>query len=246
MADNGASFADLVRSFTTFLTVAIHTILYERHIYPATSFLSARKYNYAVRQNRHPRVCEWVTDAVAEVEAELLKCSVDRVAVVIYGPNEQPLERFMFDVSRLPVVPTQEISTPMRRLDDRDGESAVLPAEDLEEQFRAAMSRLSGCGARLKDIPDGCTFTVALELKDESEPPLKEPQAWIPVEPGLQKTVNRSSDGIKAVKGEHVGGARTIPVRTVAAGEMMFEMWIEEGKTKFQASVDDANDSEPE
>ena len=30
MADNGASFADLVRSFTTFLTVAIHTIWDER------------------------------------------------------------------------------------------------------------------------------------------------------------------------------------------------------------------------
>ncbi len=63
----------IVSTFSDFLTVAIHTILYERNIYPSTSFLSARKYNYPVRQNRHPKVCKWVQDAVAAVEAEILK-----------------------------------------------------------------------------------------------------------------------------------------------------------------------------
>lgn len=63
----------VVSAFSEFLTVAVHTILYERDIYPRTSFLSARKYNYPVRQNRHPKVCQWIMDAVAAVETELLK-----------------------------------------------------------------------------------------------------------------------------------------------------------------------------
>ena len=63
----------VVSAFSDFLTVAVHTILYERDIYPRTSFLSARKYNYPVRQNRHPKVCKWIQDAVAAVEVELLK-----------------------------------------------------------------------------------------------------------------------------------------------------------------------------
>jgi len=66
----------VVSAFGEFLTVAVHTILYERDIYPRTSFLSARKYNYPVRQNRHPKVCRWIMDAVAAVETELLKVSV--------------------------------------------------------------------------------------------------------------------------------------------------------------------------
>lgn len=66
----------LVSTFSEFLTVAIHTILYERDIYPRTSFLKARKYNYPVRQNRHPKVCKWIQDAVAAVEAEMLKVSL--------------------------------------------------------------------------------------------------------------------------------------------------------------------------
>lgn len=66
----------VVSTLSDFLTVAVHTILYERDIYPRTSFLSARKYNYPVRQNRHPKVCKWITDAVAAVEKELLKASI--------------------------------------------------------------------------------------------------------------------------------------------------------------------------
>ncbi len=63
----------VVWAFNEFLTVAIHTILYERNIYPQNSFISARKYNYPVKQSRHPKVCKWIQDAVAAVEVEMLK-----------------------------------------------------------------------------------------------------------------------------------------------------------------------------
>lgn len=78
----------LVSTFSEFLTVAVHTILYERNIYPRTSFLKARKYNYPVRQNRHPKVCKWIQDAVTAVEVEMLK--VCRAAIylqsILYRP----------------------------------------------------------------------------------------------------------------------------------------------------------------
>ena len=71
----------VVSAYSDFLTVAIHTILYERNIYPQTSFIKARKYNYPVRQSRHPRLCKWIMDAVASVEAEMLKV----LTSLIYG-----------------------------------------------------------------------------------------------------------------------------------------------------------------
>ena len=66
----------VVSAYADFLIVAIHTILYERDIYPQDSFIKARKYNYPVRQSRHPRVCKWIQDAVAAVESEMLKVSI--------------------------------------------------------------------------------------------------------------------------------------------------------------------------
>ena len=67
------TYQSVVSAFSEFLTVTIHTILYERNIYPQASFISARKYNYPVKQSRHPKVCMWIQDAVAAVEVEMLK-----------------------------------------------------------------------------------------------------------------------------------------------------------------------------
>lgn len=216
MADLTATFRTLINSFTDFLTVAIHLILYERAIYPQTSFLSARKYNFAVRQNRHPKVCEWINDAIAAVEAELLRGAVDRVVLVIYSKYNKPLERYVFDASRLPQVSTADADTPLVRT-EADGEKVpVLPLVDMEEQFRGTLSRLAYAASKLKALPTGCTFTVAIELKDEGEAPIRHPQPWMPVQPALeQETGGRAQN-------------TTRPVRTVSAGEMTFEAWIEE------------------
>lgn len=71
----------VVAAYSDFLIVAIHNILFERQIYPPESFIRARKYNYAVRQNRHPKVCKWITDAVAAVEREMLRVRLLRTSI---------------------------------------------------------------------------------------------------------------------------------------------------------------------
>ncbi|KAK3110605.1 hypothetical protein LTR53_014928 [Teratosphaeriaceae sp. CCFEE 6253] len=217
MAHDVPTYRLLVTHFTDFLTVAIHTILYERRVYPRTSFLSARKYNFPVRQNRHPKVCDWINDAVAAVETEILKGTVERVVVVLYTRELSPRERYVFDVSRFPTVGPADLDTQLERR-GADGEPVpVLPHVDLEEQFRGTMSRLANCGGNLKPSPEGCTFTVAIELKAEGHAPVSHPQPWMPVqrlssEDGRDKTPR----------------SITHPVRAVAAGELVFESWIEE------------------
>lgn len=216
MANDPPTFRILVANFIDFLTVAIHTILYERSIYPQTSFLSARKYNFAVRQNRHPKVCEWINDAIAAIETELLKGTVDRMAVALYTKANQPVERFIFDLSRFPAVGMADADTPLERT-TADGEKVgILPTVDMEEQFRATLARLSQCQRELGSLPAGCTFTIAIELKGSAEPPLGHPQPWIPAQP---KHVDQAL--------QDAPEKRTVPVRSVAAGEMLFESWIE-------------------
>lgn len=222
MSSGTATFITFVTAFTDFLTVAIHTILYERGIYPRASFTSARKYNFAVRQSRHPKLCEWINDAVDAVEVELLKGTAERVAVVLYSKQNKPLERVVFDVSHFPVVPASEHNTPLEAIEGP--ETPVLPMVDLEEQLRATMSRLSNCGVDMKQLPADCTFTVAVELKPEGQAPLEHPQLWIPTE----RTA--TADGTSANLDKH-----TRPVRAVRAGSMMFETWIEELEDKTAA-----------
>ena len=284
---------NLLTSFNTFLTIAIHNILFYREIYPPRTFLSARAYNLPVHQSRHPKVCSWIQDAVDAVAVQLAEGNVSRVAVVLHaalkpkaakpaavakppppppaakeeeavgspskgetaamssssksdqktpskgssGENEKPgpdaaaaeapkstastgsttsgrtkiapgavLERWMFDVGHIPAWPggaraMKDLGNILANegdVDDDDGEDgdrvelvgggdddeaedelAGSDSEDdevnwadVDEQFRGAIQRMAHTAEKLAKLPDNCTFTVAVELKDEGKPPI--------------------------------------------------------------------------
>lgn len=264
----------LFNSFSSFLTVSIHTILYYRNIYPKQTFLSAKAFNLPVHQSRHPKVCSWINDAVDAVMAQAAKGSVERVAVVIHAPlqqalseaspDQQPgpgsiLERWMFDVSQFPAWPGGIEAMRSFRGEERAGDQVqdddeeeepgsgddnaedaapdTAAAEgdqvglvnwtDVNEQLRGAVRRLAYAGETMEVLPPGCTFTVAVELRDKARAPIDHPQPWIPSQPDLQPvSLTRPRKAVGA------GGRKTIPVRTVEAGPLFFECWVEEGRTK--------------
>ncbi|KAK3487571.1 DNA-binding protein [Neurospora hispaniola] len=250
----------LLQSFNNFFVVAIHNILYYRGIYPKPTFLSARAYNLPVHQNRHPKVCSWIRDAVKAVAAQIAEGRVSRIAVVIHSPLEAEvssdptqsassqtippgsvLERWMFDVSRFPAWPggakpmrafEKALAKEHRNEDSRDDEyyfptAHTVSLPDLDEQLRGALRRMAHAAEKMDALPEGCTFTVAVELRDEALAPIGHPQAWIPSEPNLQPA-SRS----KPEPGADVGGVKTTPIRSVEAGALFFECWLEEGKAK--------------
>ncbi|KAJ2967718.1 hypothetical protein NUW58_g10384 [Xylaria curta] len=99
---------------------------------------------------------------------------------------------------------------------------------NVDEQLRAAVRRLAYVGEKMAPLPEACTFTVAVELRDEAQAPIGHPQPWVPTQPNLQ-TVSRD----QKIPGEDVGGAKTTPLRAVEAGPLFFECWVEEGKAKL-------------
>jgi mitotic spindle assembly checkpoint protein MAD2B len=239
----------LVAHFLDFLTVAVHTLLYHRGLYPPASFIATRKYNCAVRQSRHRGVCDWVNAAVDAVEAQLLRCAVRRVALVVFAPVDgEPLERFVFDLARFPQVAPQDRHVPFAPRDDEDedvdddkeqeedeeedGERALKPG-NLAEQFRGALTELAFLPRRLTPLPAGCTFNLAVELRDNAGPPLEHPQPWVPVTPSLQRD-GPGVDDKAGSGGADLGGVLTTPVRAVESGEMAFEMWVEETRGKME------------
>lgn len=169
------TYQSLLTTFTDFLVVAIHTILYERGLYPQETFLLTRAYNFPVRQNRHPLVCKWILDAVAAIQVQLQKGTVKRVVFVIYSDQQEVLERFLFDVSGFPTVPEKERFTEFEGTDAEegdDGEALKANKVDIEEQLRATIGKLAYCGSKLGELPGGCTYTIAVELKDQVDPPI--------------------------------------------------------------------------
>lgn len=178
---------------------------------------------------------------MAAVEGQLIKGTVSRVVMVIYSSQLEVLERFLFDVSSFPSVSTNEIFTPLERGGSGDGtESEPTAGEvkislvDIEEQLRATIRKLAFCGSKLGPLPEGCTYTVAVELKGRAPPPIGNPQPWVPSEPSLQTGEKGNSSRI----GTDLGGVATTPVRSVEAGEFVLESWIEEGRAKRRDSAE--------
>ncbi|KAJ4854789.1 HORMA domain-containing protein [Trichoderma breve] len=242
----------LLSSFTSFLTIAIHSLLYHRTLYPSTSFLATRAYNLPVHQSRHPGLCAWISDAVAAIAAQLRVGSVRRIVLAIHsplGPSQPPVvrERWVFDVHRFPAwgstaetdAPTshqqqqqqhEDLDDPVAEDADDGAASEKLNWADIHEALRATLQRLAYAAQAAPKLPPGCTFALALELRDEAEAPIGYPQPWIPSEGPLQPPTAE-----KPHQGESLRGAATKPVRSVRADPLFFECWLEQGPEDAEA-----------
>ncbi|KAK1834239.1 DNA-binding protein [Podospora conica] len=243
----------LLSSFSCFLLASIHNLLYLRALYPRATFLSSRAYDLPVHQSRHPAVCAWIRSAVDAVTAQIARGAVARVAVVVHGPKpkREILERWLFDTSRFPAWPpsvvrrdpakAMEDTGMMLEMEGEEEESRELqglellePPEpwdvnwpDVDQQLRGALRRMAHAAEGMGELPAGCGFTVAVEMREEGMAPIEHPQSWIPSEPNLQPESSTREAG------EDVGGVKTTPIRSVEAGPLFFECWVEETKAKF-------------
>jgi mitotic spindle assembly checkpoint protein MAD2B len=278
--------SELLSSFTNFLTLALHSLLFHRSLYPAATFLTARAYNLPVQQSRHPGLCAWIRDAVAAVAGQLRDGRAERVVVVLHAPGTlRVIERWVFDVGSFPadwgkgavaasgageedeggrdygddddddeddgdVVEMEEpdgeggegegaADTPDEAMDDEaadDEDDSAINWVDVNEALRGALRRIAYAAESLPDPPQGATFTVAVELRDGAPAPIKHPQHWIP-SPGAPKQLRSKSSG-PGKRPLPSQGATTTPVRSVRAGPLFFECWIE------QANMEEPRDSE--
>ncbi|KAL2138458.1 hypothetical protein VTI28DRAFT_6763 [Corynascus sepedonium] len=125
----------LLTSFNSFLTVAIHNILYYRNIYPASTFLSTKAYNLPVHQNRHPKVCTWIRNAVDAVAAQLSTGHVSRIAIIIHSPYE-----FTPSPAHDP-SPSSEVSNPTLSTPSPQSLPASIPPGSVLERWMIDTSR---------------------------------------------------------------------------------------------------------
>ncbi|KAK6331726.1 hypothetical protein TWF718_002269 [Orbilia javanica] len=229
------TYANLITSFTDLLLVSVHTILYEREIYPPELFIAARKYNHPVRQARHPLVCQWIQEAIDACAEELMKCTVNLISVNIISSTNKPLERFVFDVSRFPVVTAADIHSPFVMTDEDGNERVVDSLVDLEEHMRAVITKLAYSTRKLGKLPIGCSFSVSMELKKDAVAPEGNPPAWIAAECQEDDTPRETREGAPKTRNTN----RTIPIRSLIMGALAFETWIEESESNKDAATDE-------
>ncbi|KAI6778494.1 uncharacterized protein J7T54_000390 [Emericellopsis cladophorae] len=212
----------ILSSFTSFLTLTIHTLLHHRNLYPSTTFILVRALNLSVYQSRHPAVCAWVNAAVSSLVPHLRAGTLAKVVFSIHaGETLDVQEKWVFDVSHLPHDWGEEFDPAAAAgagaaADGEELEEEEVPMVDINETYRGALQRIALKAEKLPPPPKGSTFTLALELRDDAPAPIGHPQPWIPV----QK--HKGKEPVQAQR------AVTTPIRAVHAGPIFFECWVEQ------------------
>lgn len=213
----------ILTHFTTFLTITLHSLLYHRSLYPQTTFLTARAYNLPVHQSRHPGVCNWLNDAVAAVTGELQRAAVDKVVFAVHAKDTlKVLERWVFDVGRFPEWGNSDAFGVRRDGDVIDEEGVNWT--DVGEALRGALRRVAYTAEKMPSLPEGCTFTLAIELRGKASKPIGPSQQWIPSPPNFQSPKGDTQ------KQPARSRAITTPIRSVQAGPLFFECYVEQAK----------------
>ena len=200
-------------TFTEFLIVAIHQILYDRSIYLPRIFTAAKIYRLPVQRIRHPGLCAYINHATTAVHRTILSGTVKRIPVVIFVQN-LPREKFVFDISRL-----------SQRILDTAGREIELeesfPLVDAEEQLRAALSKLRDHCVSLDALDAQGTFSMALETDKDPALGSDDRQQWV--------NVPQTGTAEDRCRGEHA--SNSVKIWSVEAGALAFDLWYETART---------------
>ena len=88
--------------FTEFVEVLLHQIIYLRDIYPASIFVTRRKFNLPLHMPQHPWANEYIRKVVESLRKNLTPpdTDVDSMGIVVFTTGGQ-IERFRLEFGSL-------------------------------------------------------------------------------------------------------------------------------------------------
>ena len=82
-----------------FFFYATNSVLYQRGIYPQEDFEMMKKYGLAILVSKDPKLKEYLTKVMGQVEKWLLEGDIQQLVIVITGiETKQVLERWVFNI----------------------------------------------------------------------------------------------------------------------------------------------------
>ena len=97
--------------FTEFVEVLIHQIIYLRDIYPASIFVSRKKFNLPLHMSQHPWVNGYIRKVVDSLRIQLTKpdTDLDSVDIVLVATGGQ-VERFRLEFGSLGALDSSSLA----------------------------------------------------------------------------------------------------------------------------------------
>ncbi|KAL0757406.1 hypothetical protein Bca101_095074 [Brassica carinata] len=165
MKDGNSQTGEVARTLVGFLEVAITMIVFLKGFYPSAAFERRRYMNVVVQRARHPELRDYIHSAASGLLPFIQKGLVERVAVIFFGNDNVPVERFIFKL-------TINLSS-----------AASVEENQLEFALRSFLIKLSVAKPLVKPLPPNCRWEVTAYLRSLPEVgSSKEGELWIPTD----------------------------------------------------------------
>ncbi|PRQ30591.1 putative HORMA domain-containing protein [Rosa chinensis] len=163
--DNQSPQDETARILVEFLEVAITSIVFLKGIYPPGAFERRKYMNLVVHRARHPELRDYIHSAVSGLLPFIKKGLVERVAVIFFDSDNNPMERFMFKLTV-----------------DQSCGSNVKEA-DLEFSLRSFFIKLPLIESATKVLPQNCRWEITAYFQSlPQEISSKNEGLWLPTD----------------------------------------------------------------
>ncbi|GAB2222835.1 hypothetical protein Droror1_Dr00016963 [Drosera rotundifolia] len=157
--------AETARILVEFLEVAVTSILYLKGLYPSGAYERRRYLNLLVHRAIHPELRNYIYSSVNELFAFIEKGLVERIAVIFFGCDGVPVEKFVF------------------KLHVSQSNGSEVEEDQLESSLGSLLVKLSVSDMLTKVLPSDCKWEIAAyfnALPDTDA--TKETQFWKPTQ----------------------------------------------------------------
>lgn len=163
-----------------FFEFSIHTILFQRAVYPAEDFTAVKKYGLNMLVSADDQVKAYIKKIMGQLKLWMVGGKISKLVVVISSKDDGEIrERWEFGVEILGGKDSKEKQRKITRSGD-ENDSPVQPepeSEKTEEEIQAEISaifrQITASVTFLPVLDSNCTFNVLVYADSDSDVPIE-------------------------------------------------------------------------
>ncbi|CAO3586049.1 unnamed protein product [Absidia cylindrospora] len=147
-----------------FFETSIHSILYQRGVYPPEDFKQTKQFGVSILMSINPELNAYLNEIIQQLKAWLTTNHINKLVLVIKSKElNETLERWQFDVK-------------VMKKDNQSRSSNASPVDDsvnAAKQIRGIMRQIVASVSFLPILDDDdCTFNILVYASEDAEVPL--------------------------------------------------------------------------
>eukprot|EP01065_Artemidia_motanka_P030154 TRINITY_DN36166_c0_g1_i1.p1 TRINITY_DN36166_c0_g1~~TRINITY_DN36166_c0_g1_i1.p1 ORF type:complete len:201 (+),score=62.21 TRINITY_DN36166_c0_g1_i1:72-674(+) len=146
-----------VSTVVEFFGYAINSILYQRGVYPATSFTQVQKYKLAMLVTSNRDLKAYLGSVLQQLSEWMMRGCVQRLVLVVTGPDGASVERWQFDIEADAAA--------------GQGGAARKSEDTIQREIQAIIKQVTASQTFLPLLPDACTFDLLVYAHANADVP---------------------------------------------------------------------------